>query len=176
MRLSAYPLSTPEKFTTLRLLAEQPALPFFDVQKTPEREEAKQVVQMAFAEAVRTLEAWETRNSGKSLDWGNYKATSVLHLAQLPALSRFEVFCGGNRGIVNATSERHGPSWRMVVELTPNGPNAWGVYPGGQSGNPGSPYYDNLLEQWRIGAYYPMSLMQVTQQADAWQHIEYLKP
>jgi penicillin amidase len=25
------------------------------------------------------------------------------------------------------------------------------VYPGGQSCNPGSPFYNNLLETWRVG-------------------------
>jgi len=27
------------------------------------------------------------------------------------------------------------------------------VYPGGQSGNPGSPYYNNLLGLWTQGSY-----------------------
>jgi penicillin amidase len=30
---------------------------------------------------------------------------------------------------------------------------AWGVYPGGQSGNPGSQFYDNLVDEWRDGKY-----------------------
>ena len=55
----------------------------------------------------------------------------------------------GGAGIVNATSERNGPSWRMVVALEPR-VRAYGVYPGGQSGNPGSPFYNNLLETWRV--------------------------
>jgi len=60
------------------------------------------------------------------------------------------VDCGGGAGIVNATTERTGPSWRMVVALGPQ-VRAYGVYPGGQSGNPGSPFYNNLLETWRVG-------------------------
>jgi penicillin amidase len=60
------------------------------------------------------------------------------------------VDCGGGAGIVNATSERNGPSWRMVVALGPQ-VQAYGVYPGGQSGNPGSPFYNNMLETWRVG-------------------------
>ncbi len=31
---------------------------------------------------------------------------------------------------------------------------AYGVYPGGQSGNPGSKYYDNFIESWSTGKYY----------------------
>ena len=58
-------------------------------------------------------------------------------------------------GIVNATSLRHGPSWRMVVEL--GGPiRAWGIYPGGQSGNPGSQFYDNMVNDWVAGKYHEL--------------------
>ena len=42
----------------------------------------------------------------------------------------------GDRNVVNATSENHGPSWRMIVEMS-KPPKAFGIYPGGQSGNPG---------------------------------------
>ncbi|MBW7891399.1 MAG: penicillin acylase family protein, partial [Chitinophagaceae bacterium] len=46
-----------------------------------------------------------------------------------------------------------GPSWRMVVELNKE-TDAYVVYPGGQSGNPGSPYYDSFLDKWAAGEYY----------------------
>ena len=58
---------------------------------------------------------------------------------------------GGGKGEVNATSETHGPSWRMVVELDKTWPRAFGLYPGGQSGNPGSKYYDNMIDKWAAG-------------------------
>ncbi|MCK5700598.1 MAG: penicillin acylase family protein, partial [Cyclobacteriaceae bacterium] len=32
----------------------------------------------------------------------------------------------------------------------------WGHYPGGQSGNPGSKYYDNMVEAWANGDYYDL--------------------
>jgi penicillin amidase len=60
---------------------------------------------------------------------------------------------GGNGSIVNAHSKSNGPSWRMVVSLEKTGVRAWGVYPGGQSGNPGSPFYNNLLDLWTEGNY-----------------------
>ena len=47
---------------------------------------------------------------------------------------------GGGPGVINATKEQHGPSWRMVVHMT-DAIEAYGVYPGGQSGNPGNKYY-----------------------------------
>jgi penicillin amidase len=38
----------------------------------------------------------------------------------------------------------------MVVALGPQ-VRAYGVFPGGQSGNPGSAYYDDMIETWRKG-------------------------
>jgi len=38
-------------------------------------------------------------------------------------------------------------------------PQAWGIYPGGQSGNPGSPFYDNMIDAWRDGEYYKFLFM-----------------
>jgi penicillin amidase len=46
-----------------------------------------------------------------------------------------------------------GSSWRMIVELGDR-PKTYGVYPGGQSGNVGSLYYDNFVDDWNKGTYY----------------------
>ena len=46
----------------------------------------------------------------------------------------------------------------MVVSLTAK-TEAYGVYPGGQSGNPGSKYYDNFIDEWVAGKYYPLWMM-----------------
>jgi penicillin amidase len=40
----------------------------------------------------------------------------------------------------------------MVVEMGPE-IKAFGVYPGGQSGNPGSRFYDNFIPVWANGEY-----------------------
>ena len=60
--------------------------------------------------------------------------------------------------IVNATSTTHGPSWRMVVELGPE-LTAWGLVPGGQSGNPGSKHYDDQLDTWAEGKYFKLHFL-----------------
>jgi penicillin amidase len=59
---------------------------------------------------------------------------------------------GGNGNIINAMTQSHGPSWRMIVHLT-TPTEAYGVYPGGQSGNPGSKFYDNDIDKWVQGQY-----------------------
>jgi penicillin amidase len=49
-----------------------------------------------------------------------------------------------------------GPSWRMIATLGAGGISAQGVYPGGQSENPASPWYANLVELWWNGQYLPV--------------------
>lgn len=41
----------------------------------------------------------------------------------------------------------------MVVQ-TGHVPEALGIYPGGQSGNPGSPRYDAFVDDWAAGRAY----------------------
>ena len=94
------------------------------------------------------------------LEWGKYKNTTVYHLLKnnLMPFARTGLMTGGGEGIVNATKHDHGPSWRMIVHMdTPI--EAYGVYPGGQSGNPGSRYYDNFVDQWSNGQYYQLLFM-----------------
>lgn len=70
----------------------------------------------------------------------------------MPALSSTHLNTNGSGFCINATKENHGPSWRMIVHLTDD-IEAYGVYPGGQSGNPGSKYYDNFVNTWVKGEY-----------------------
>jgi penicillin amidase len=58
----------------------------------------------------------------------------------------------GNRGIINATNADHGPSWKMIVDF--GDMKGYCVYPGGESGNPGSPFYDDMIDTWAKGEYY----------------------
>jgi penicillin amidase len=67
--------------------------------------------------------------------------------------SRSGLPIGGGQHIINATQHSHGASWRMVVELGAE-TQAFVVYPGGQSGNPGSKYYDQFINTWAAGEYY----------------------
>jgi penicillin G amidase len=98
-------------------------------------------------------------------NWAKLKDTHVNHLTRLPALSRLHLSIGGGNHIINATKADHGPSWRMVVSLTPE-TEAYGIYPGGQNGNPGSRYYDDFIDNWANGNYYRLWVMKKEEQAD----------
>ena len=148
-------LDYPNDFNTIYLMKTRPDLSFYDNQSTSEKEDLKAIVNLAFRESAKKLEDWEKKN-GKTAQWADYKNTFIQHLLRIAPLSK-HVRVGGNSGIVNAAGPRNGPSWRMIVSLEKNGPQVWGVYPGGQSGNPGSPFYDNMVESWSTGKYYKLN-------------------
>jgi penicillin amidase len=145
-------LPVPTNFNTIRLMSLAPQLEFFDRVSTPEKETLNDIITLSFKEAVENVSKWKAEK-GLEPEWGAYKGTTVEHLLRLEPLSRL-VQAPGNREAVNATSRRGGPSWRMIVSLEKDGVKAWGIYPGGQSGHPGSKYYDNMIPDWTAGRFY----------------------
>ena len=145
----------PRADITIELVLNHPDSPFFDDRTTEDRETLALLAQRTFKIAVQNLET-DFGPPGQNWRWGKARGTDILHLAQIPGLGRMRLETNGNYAIVNATSRRAGPSWRMVVDLTPGKVRGWGVYPGGQSGNPGSPFYDNMIEAWVNGEYYEL--------------------
>jgi len=152
------PMPKPSIYRTIKLLKEMPNLIFFDVLGTPEKEDATALIQQGFAIAMQQIQDWQSQNPNKSLTWMQYKNTTIRHLTRKLPLSVQQVPIGGNKNIVNATSQLNGPSWRQVVELKPNEVQAWGIYPGGQSGNPGSAFCTNWIEPWAKGEYITLDL------------------
>lgn len=151
-------LLSPYAYQTNYIMKNNPENEFMDILKTPKKETAHDLFLLSFKEAVKELMEWKDKNG--DYNWQAFKGTRVNHLLQsLPAFSRFNLPIGGDRNIVNATSATHGPSWRMIVEMS-SPPKAFGIYPGGQSGNPGSTYYDNFIDDWAIGKYHELNFMQ----------------
>ncbi|WP_178984779.1 penicillin acylase family protein [Winogradskyella helgolandensis] len=151
-------LDKPYNYQTIYLLKNKGDDTFMDIKETPKTETAKDLFLLAFKSAAERL--IEIKAEKGDYTWLKYKATYAGHLLQgLPAFSVFDIPIGGDRSIVNATSEDHGPSWRMIVEMT-SPPTALGIYPGGQSGNPGSKYYDNFIDNWAAGEYHELNFLQ----------------
>lgn len=145
----------PFESTLFHALLKDSAYKFVDNIETSEKETLGDAVTLAFKKSTETLK--EADASG-NLEWAKFKATRVGHLAMLDAFSRLNLPIGGGTHIINATKQNHGPSWRMVVSLTPE-TEAYGVYPGGQAGNPGSQFYDAFVDQWAAGKYYTLWMM-----------------
>ncbi|MDJ1484557.1 penicillin acylase family protein [Cytophagaceae bacterium YF14B1] len=145
------PMRMPNQDRTVKLVTTEPTSPWIDNKETEQKETLADIATQSFRATIDTLTTKKGELNPESWAWAKYKSTTILHLSRsiLP-FSRKDIWIGGGRGIVNATSERNGPSWRMVVALGPN-LKAYALYPGGQSGNPGSYYYDNMIDKWSKG-------------------------
>ncbi len=141
--------------TLVEAILKDSAYKFLDNVNTPQTETLADDITAAFKAATAELQKLEAEGR---LDWEKYKATRINHLAKLAPLSRLNLPIGGGNNCINATKVDHGPSWRMVISLTQK-TEAYGVYPGGQSGNPGSKFYDSFVDQWAAGKYYTLWMM-----------------
>jgi len=148
--------------TLLEEVLKDSAYKFLDNIATTQQETLADIVTTAFKKAAVELQKIDA--DGK-LDWDKHKATRINHLAKLAPLSRMGLSIGGGVRNINATKSEHGPSWRMVISLTAK-TEAYGVYPGGQSGNPGSKYYDSFVDNWAAGEYYSLWMMTAAEAGD----------
>jgi len=123
---------------------------FFDIDSTDNVENAQLIVQQSFDQALEQL---KQRSEKSGLEWYNYRKKSINHLARIDALSRKNIKAPGHGDALNAYGSTAGPSWRMVVSMDER-VTAKVVYPGGQEGNPGSKYYDDMINNWVAGKYY----------------------
>jgi penicillin amidase len=155
------PMRYPSRDRTIELIKKDPKSKWFDNVQTSQVETLADLVNSSFKFTCDSLEK-KFGPIGKDWHWGNVKGTNVPHLAKIPGFGSKKLLIGGSKSTVNAISETNGPSWRMVIELGKN-VKGHGVYPGGQSGNPGSPFYDNMIDTWAQGKLNDLFFMQSPQ-------------
>lgn len=141
--------------TLIEALLKDPGYAFVDIKGTAQKETLAELMTSALRNVTPELEKLSRKND---LEWAAYRGTRIPHLTRLGPLSRNRILTGGSSHSINATKKSHGPSWKMVVSLTRQ-TEAHGIYPGGQSGNPGSRFYDNFIDDWALGKYYPLWVM-----------------
>ncbi len=149
------PLVYPTETTLLEGILKDSAFKFLDNINTPEKETLLDDVTLAFKKAVK---ACEVADAEGRLSWSKFKSTRIVHLLRQEPFSRLDLPIGGGTNCINAAREDHGPTWRMIVQLSAK-TVAYAIYPGGQSGNPGSIYYDSFVDNWVLGKYYPLWFM-----------------
>ncbi len=161
----------PEPQTLLEMLKKDSAMQFVDNIKTPVKETLSDIVTNALKEIAKIYGiAAKTAKTEPPPLWYKVNNAGVYHVADaskssLLPFARTKLHVGGAGDIVNAIKGSHGPSWRMIVQMTAT-TEAYGVYPGGQSGNPGSKYYDNMIDYWVEGKYYKLWFMKETDKSD----------
>ena len=148
-------LRYPSRDIFVETMIKDPNFSFIDDIDTERKETREDIATAAFKESVTELtDAWG--EMGEQWKWGRAINNDINHLANVPGMGMQNVFSSGSSDAINATRGVHGPSWRMVVELGPE-VKGWGVYPGGASGNPGSPNYDSMIETWRTGGLFELN-------------------
>jgi penicillin amidase len=157
----------PSSELTVQLLLSDSTSNYYDDKRTQQVETIRDIVQRAFRQTTDSLDRLQHSNTptpkasnaegiqreASNLEWYKVKNTSLTHLAKIPAFSYDHLKIGGWSNTINACTHDHGPSWRMIVEMD-SIPRAYTIYPGGQSGNPGSPYYSDFIQQWVEGKYH----------------------
>ncbi|WP_316836448.1 penicillin acylase family protein [Pedobacter nutrimenti] len=156
--IKGIPMRYPSRDRTIELILKDPNSKWFDNVQTSKKETLTDLVNESFKYTCDSLER-KFGLIGKNWEWARVKQTHVPHLANIPGLGSKTLMMGGAKSTINALGEKNGPSWRMVVELGKN-PKGHGVFPGGQSGNPGSPFYDNMIGTWSRGELYDLYFMQ----------------
>ncbi len=144
------PVKLPDNSALLEGLLRDSTFKFVDNINTQVKENLRGIVSNSFKKACKDLDTAKTEGY---LPWGIYKDTGVKHILSIPAFSKENLKIGGGANSINAVTKSVGPGWRMIVQLT-NNIEAYGVYAGGQSGNPGSKYYDDFIDSWAGGKYY----------------------
>ncbi len=133
--------------------------PAFSPPGGPARD-AGEAMRDAFAVAVAHLQA-VLGGAPSGWAWGRLHSRKFPSLIRAAALGYGPRTAGGDYWTVDAADgglvATAGPSWRMIVSWTGRGRiAAEGIYPGGQSENPASPWYANLVADWWNGQYLPM--------------------
>jgi penicillin amidase len=138
--------------------AHDQANPAFTPPGSPART-AAQVMRLAFEQAVREL-ARRLGGSPQSWTWGRLHSRVYPSLTQAAGLGYGPRPDGGDPRTVDAADgglqSSSGPSWRMIITWPgTSAARAEGIYPGGQSENPASPWYQDQFRQWWSGNYLP---------------------
>lgn len=144
----------PEDASLLTLLRDAPNAPWLDIRSTDARETADGLLTRALEATADSLAARHGWNPD-AWRWGDHHHILFRHLTQSPALDAlwrgpfeypgFEATVSPARG----RTATHSASWRMVVDFSASPPEGYGVYPGGQSGNPFHPtHYDGHLDTY----------------------------
>lgn len=144
-------VAVPADAILLQLMSDSSSV-WWDDKRTATRETQGNVVAQSLRSAFTTAKKRYGAAGTAKWEWGAIRQANIRHLLRIPGLSRSGIPIQSGPSTISPSDANgyHGPSWRMVVELGPQ-VRAWGIYPGGQSGNPSSRLYDDRISKWAAG-------------------------
>ena len=151
LRTDSVNVSIPNDMITATLLRDTTSA-WWDDRRTPAVEHRDELLRLSMSAALDTVLAARGEPTDERWRWDHVRFANIDHLLRLSPFGRRRIPVQGGTATLWPSSGdgRHGPSWRMVVELA-KPRRAWGTYPGGQSGNPLSAHYDDRIATWRDG-------------------------
>lgn len=182
-------LGSTDKARALFYLLEQPdqsatgAKLFDDVTTTDVVETKDELMLTSLAEALAYLESsagfasadmstwrWGQKHGMKMADlFGLFSGTAFITRGPYPrGGSNYTVDVAGQGGSPTNFVYGSGPQMRFVAELRPDGIVSRNALPGGQSDDPDSPHYEDLLQMWLRNESFPYYF----RPADVAEHIE----
>lgn len=150
----------PKEIRIIELMRDEPGSAWFDIQDTPVREDAEGV----FRAALEAAAAQWAEEDFADIPFGEIQTLQMRHITgaePLRALWREGFPFGGAPETLSparTNPARFSASWRVVVDFSTSPPQARGIYPGGQSGNPFSTLYDAHIRKFLDFDYYPLDL------------------
>lgn len=151
-------LNWPSKDRTVQLLLTQKQSKWYNDSRTSKIKSRADLINSSFNTTIDSLTR-KYGNLSKTWEWGQVKGSHIAHLGKVDGFGSGNFSAGGASGIINALSDTHGPSWRMIVQFGPK-VQGYGIFPGGESGNPGSYYYGNMFQTWKNGQLNPLLFLE----------------
>ncbi|MGH7452784.1 MAG: penicillin acylase family protein, partial [bacterium] len=151
----------PPRRVQLALIQEQPGSKWFDDQQTPAVENLYDRMRQVFTESASKLQA-EFGSDLSQWRYGRYHTLHAAHLLRLPDFGVDLLPRDGEDFTLNVAGGRevtHGPSMRIIVEMS-DPIRGFVVNFGGQSGHPGAPHYQDQIDEWLAGIYFPIRFAQ----------------
>lgn len=152
----------PEDAPLVNLLRTAPDARWFDIQATEPVEDADGLLRHVLEATADTMAA-EYGWSPGTWRWGDHHELRIRHLSesdQLRSLGRGPYEYPGFAETLSPARGRtvtHSASQRVVVDFSTSPPTGYGVYPGGQRGDPLDPaFYDDQIPTYLDFEYYPL--------------------
>lgn len=152
----------PSDAVLFKLLRTQRNARWFDVQRTPQREDAEAFLRYVLEATADTLAAtygWRP----STWRWGDHNTVLFRHLLRneaLRPLGRGPYAYPGFEATLSPARGRpvtHSASQRVIIDFSTATPTGYGTYPGGQSGRPLDPlFYDTQIPTYLNFDYVPL--------------------
>lgn len=130
---------------------------WIDDPRTDQKEKLTDLVYASLKEALKEVEEKTGSSDPDDWTWAEFRPTELQHISRIPGLGA-TIPAAGVENSIFANTGNHGPVWKVVVAVGTK-PNAYGVYPGGQSGDPMSPHFQDFLGPWQKGEMKKLNFM-----------------